>query len=204
MEVKLVDITQDAERKIEKYVRVCYNSEKEITKNSYKTFLPRIIGMGHYSALSFGHATFHISGVSRAFLAQVTRHAHLRYLVRSQRYNQENEINFVMPEVFNEEDKEFFNNCQIVISEWYSYLNKKYKNEDSRMMLSNAHKTELNLNGSFQGFFDFLKLRLGKHAQLEIRKVAQEIYKILNEKCPHIFNQTNLLIQPKLNLDFGE
>jgi len=201
MKVELADITQYAETKIEIYTRECYDSLNKMTEDSHKQFLPNIIKRGHLSALSFAYATFHISDVSRAFLAQMTRHAHLRYLVRSQRYNKEDSINFIMPSVFDIEDQSFFAECQQKIIAWYRKLNLKYKNEDSRMILSNAHKTSMNVTGNLQAWYSFLRLRLGKHAQLEIRNVAKEIYKILNKECPNIFTKELLEYQPKIDLD---
>lgn len=87
MKIELLTITEGAEKHIERCTRTCYNSLGKMTDDSYKTFLPKIIRAGHFSALSHAHASFLIYGISRACLAQITRHAHLRYLVESQRYN---------------------------------------------------------------------------------------------------------------------
>jgi len=202
MKIKLLSITTNAEKLIERYTRICYNSEDKTTEDSYIKFLPGIIKRGHISPLSFAHAVFHISEVSRAFSHQMVRHSHLRYLQRSQRYCPENDPRYVIPEGINEE--EFAKDMDYVWEGYRKIQEISVKNEDARYILPNACETEMCVAGNLQSWWDFLRLRLGKHAQWEIRKVAQEIYKILNEKCPHIFNQTNLLIQPKLNLDFGE
>lgn len=202
MKVKLQDITENAEQKIEFFTRECYNSLDKITDESYKTFLPNIIKRGHLSALSFSYATFHISEVSRAFLAQMTRHAHLRYLVRSQRYNLEADSNYVTPHVITQKHHHIYHGIMTKIKEIYrSLIDDGIKREDARFVLPNAMHTSMNVTGNFQSWINFLKLRLGKHAQWEIRKIAKEIYKILNQKCPNIFTKELLEHQSKINLD---
>ena len=52
---------------------------------------------GHTSVLEHISFTFHISGVSRALLAQLTRHRHASFSVRSQRYCNEADFSLVVP-----------------------------------------------------------------------------------------------------------
>jgi len=202
MKIELLSITPNAEKIIERCTRICYNSEDKTTDISHEKFLPGIIKRGHVSPLSFAHAVFHIQEISRACSHQLVRHAHLRYLQRSQRYCAENDPHYVIPEGIHE--REFAKDMDHA---WEGYRQMQeigIKNEDARYILPNACETEMCVAGNFQAWFGFLKLRLGKHAQQEIRELAQLIYKELNYQCPDIFNQTNLLVQPKLNLDFGE
>jgi thymidylate synthase (FAD) len=88
-----------------------------------------------------------------------------------------------------------------------AYRNLKFsgmKQEDARYVLPNACCTEMSIYANLQGWWDFLRLRLGKHAQWEIREVAQLIYHHLHAAAPNIFNPDMLLLQPKLNLEFPE
>ena len=57
---------------------------------------------GHHSVLEFANFTFHITGVSRALLAQLTRHRHAGYAVRSQRYCSEDGFDYVIPPTIKE------------------------------------------------------------------------------------------------------
>ncbi|MDX8383534.1 MAG: FAD-dependent thymidylate synthase, partial [Ghiorsea sp.] len=60
---------------------------------------------GHYSITEHASASFHIEGVSRSLLAQITRHRQLSFCVRSQRYCKEGEFKFVTPPIPSREGK---------------------------------------------------------------------------------------------------
>ena len=87
MKVELVAYTQMlGENKnplsvCERAASVCYNSRPTsifaIAKACKKS--------GHMSVLEHINFTFHITGVSRALLAQLSRHRHISLSVRSQR-----------------------------------------------------------------------------------------------------------------------
>ena len=203
--VSLLSITPQSQVVIEKCTRICYNSEDKITKDSHETFLPRIIKMGHISPLSFAHASFHISGISRACSHQLVRHSHLRYLQRSQRYCTEESAEFLIPKNIKDSHRCAFYECIGNIQDTYrDWVNFGVKREDARCVLPNATATEMCVAGNLQSWYDFLRLRLGKHAQWEIREVAKEIYKILNFACPNIFTKELLEYQPTINLDIEE
>jgi thymidylate synthase (FAD) len=205
MEVALLSITPAAEKHIERCTRICYDSLDKLTATSHQQFLPSILKRGHVSPLSFAHATFKVTGISRVCSHQLVRHAHLRYLQRSQRYCGEDKIDYVEPESVRSIPRGMF--YGIMCTLWSGYKQLKWyglKNEDARMVLPSACVTEMCVAGNLQAWWDFLRLRLGTHTQLETRTVAKHIYQELNCECPNIFNQENLLLQPKLNLDFGE
>lgn len=66
--------------------------------------------------------------------------------------------------------------------------------EDARFLLPNACCTEIVMTCNFREWRHFLKLRLDKHAQWEIRELANRILKILYEQAPSVFEDfTNTL-----------
>ena len=198
-DIVLLSITPNAEKLIERATRICYSSENQITENSYATFLPNCIKCGHISILSHAMASFHASNISRACSHEMVRHAHLRYLQRSQRNVNEQNAEFIFPPSFdNYQHEEGIG----YILRWYKHMiDKGMKREDARYVLPNACATEMVVSGSLQAWWDFLKLRLQKKAQLEIRTVAKQIYDLLNANCPHIFTKELLEAQPKLKLE---
>lgn len=205
--VRLLQITQDAERHIEYCTRICYNSIDKMTGSTHVHFLPACLKRGHFSVLSHAHASIHVSEYSRAATHQHVRHAHLRYLQRSQRYCKEDEATFILPpEIQNDEEaREKFIQHTINVSDFYSWLiGKGVKQEDARYALPNACSSSIVTSGTLQAWWDFLRLRLAKKAQWEIREVAKKIYVLLNSACPNIFNPELLVVQPKLNLEFPE
>ena len=78
---------------IGKYSGICYDR----TGND-ENRLKHIIEVGHLSCLRFGMAVFKIEGISRVCLSQLTRSVHLSYLVRSSRYCDESNAEFIRPE----------------------------------------------------------------------------------------------------------
>jgi len=214
MKVELLTITPNAEKHLEHCGRICYNSENKITEASHERFLKSVMSLGHVAILSHAFATFRISDISRACSHQLVRHAHLRYLQKSQRYCVEKEWkDFIRPpktsgEETNERGDTAFDLLEdAVFTSYNSYagmMDLGVHQEDARYALSNAHPTEIIISGTLQAWYDFLRIRLTKHAQWEIRDVARDIYNVLKKECPHIFTKELLEKQPKIELDVKE
>jgi thymidylate synthase (FAD) len=173
-----------------KYAGICYGREGNDEKR-----LAHIIGVGHLSVLRFGAAVFRIQGISRVCLAQLTRSKHLEYLVRSSRYCDESEAEFHMPESLKELDavsQDRILSCLQKAEDLYKELRDKgISKQDARYILPQGQETELYVTGNYQAWKDFIKLRSSKSAQEEVRKVALEIERQLQEIAPIIFG--NLL-----------
>jgi len=204
-QVELKQITSNAEKHLEECARECYGSLHKITETSHEGFLYGALKRGHFSILSYAHATFKITEYSRAATHQHVRHAHLRYLQRSQRYCTEEQSEFIIPPDIQEdvEAMQKIGEHMSSLIELYVWLiGRGYKREDARYFLPSACESRIVTSATLQGWWDFLRLRMDKSAQWEIRQVAQEIYKVLNKACPNIFNSELLVVQPRLNLDF--
>jgi len=59
--------------------------------------------------------------------------------------------------------------------------------EDARYVLSHASKTEVYITMNYHSWRNFFRLRLDKHAQWEIRMLAQKVYNNFMEFVPVIF-----------------
>lgn len=173
---------------IGKYSGICYNR----TGND-ENRLKHIIEVGHLSCLRFGMAVFKIEGISRVCLSQLTRSVHLSYLVRSSRYCDESDAEFIRPEGFSKLDAQV--QATLDNYEWYSKNIYKALREagmskqDARFWLPQAQATELYVAGNYQAWLDFIKLRNTKHAQKEVRDVAAEIERQLQAIAPIIFGE---------------
>lgn len=154
-----------------------------------------ITGSGHTSTLEHIIYTFAIEGVSRALLAQLTRHRHLSFSVQSQRYvrmgsndkiggfdyvippsiNADKELDdkFFPEDTVTEMFKGFMNDAQAA----YDLLREAgVPPEDARMVLPNAATCNLVLTGNLRSFLDFYSKREhGKGAQWEIADLAEGI-----------------------------
>lgn len=68
-------------------------------------FVKMLSDMGHESPIEHVSFTFGIEGVSRALLAQITRHRHASFSVQSQRYVKKDNFVYIIPPAISE-DKE--------------------------------------------------------------------------------------------------
>lgn len=188
MKITLVDHTVDPVAKIGLYAGECYNAKRTVEACVKRA--QKCMEDGHLSTLRFAYATFHVEDISRVCLAQITRHVHLSYLVKSQRYVDETDAEFVVPDSIAENE-----DAVKLMGRLLSYNREAYKSlrdlgikkEDARFALPQAVTTSLYVTGNFQAWKDFLRLRTDKHAQWEVRDVALEIQRLLSGIAPQLF-----------------
>lgn len=186
MEVTLVEITENAEEKIGHYAGECYSAKRD--KETCIKRATKCMQDGHLATLRFAHATFYISGISRACSHQLVRSKFLDFLQQSQRYvNQENAT-------FTELENASLGTLDMMRDHYEKSLNlydelisRGVKKEDARFVLPEATQTSMFVVGNFQAWKDFIKLRANKHAQWEIRELAKAINNELNKHCPELF-----------------
>lgn len=180
MKVTLTRVTTDPILAIEEAASNCYDSEPtsdgRIMKACYKS--------GHHSVLEFADFTFHIEGVSRALMAQLTRHRVASFAIRSQRYCRENEFEYVVPPKIrdNEEALVCYADIMAAIEGSYEKLqNLGIQNEDARFVLPNACDTVIQVKMNTRELIHFMNERLCTRAQWEIRQMAQAMKKCVEE-----------------------
>lgn len=94
------DESTDAETLLTMAGRNCYRSFHRPNEATYNDddYLRRTLGeQGHWSIAEHATATLYFTGVSRAFLTELTRHRHLSFSVESQRFINANNANIVLP-----------------------------------------------------------------------------------------------------------
>lgn len=141
---------------------------------------------GHTSTLEHLTYTFAIEGVSRALLAQLTRHRHLSFSVQSQRYvrfgseDKSGGFDYVTPASV---DKAPY--CaDTIYAEIMTDIQRAYDalrecgvpTEDARMVLPQAATCNLVMTGNLRALLDFYgKRKKGGGAQWEIVNLAEAI-----------------------------
>lgn len=130
-----------------------------------------------------GHATFLVSGISRACANQFVRHRLLSFSQRSQRYVEESSMLPIIPSsaLGNKE-------AHAELMRIYNECNKSYiklrelglKRQDARSVLPNMFPTKMVVSGDIAGWNHFISLRTERAAQDEIRYVASQIKRILD------------------------
>lgn len=191
MNVKLITHTPNPETTIAHCAATCYDSvPKELDKA--RKMIAAIIKSGHESCIEHATATFEIDGVSRVVTHELVRHRiGFSYSQRSQRYVNEKEPSYVVPkEIENDASaNQLYKQFMDIAWKTYSELQSLgLKNEIARYVLPNACCTKICVTADFRAWRNFLKLRLSKRAQPEIREMAFAILENLCEIAPSCFS----------------
>lgn len=188
MKIELIAITPDPEQVIEEAARTCYMSNSNVTQDSARNFLPKLLNMGHESPFEHAYATFRISGCSRAMTHQLVRHRLMAVSQKSQRYVSEKSFDYVIPESIQPEHVEDYRRDMEAINQMYQkWKERGLKNEDARFVLPNACTTELVISANFREFRHIFHVRCSKHAQWEIRNVCTAMLEELYKHAPSVF-----------------
>lgn len=185
MEVRLVSHTWKPLDTIEKAACNCYDSEPtedfKIMKSCYKS--------GHHSVLEFATFVFHVEGVSRALLAQITRHRHCSFAVRSQRYCSENGFSAVTPSSIkkSEDALSIYNEALVTIRDCYKKLQEiGIPNEDARFILPNSCETQFEISLNLRELIYLANERLCTRSQWEIRNLVQSMVNEVTDIYPEL------------------
>ncbi len=222
MKVTLIAHTPDCEKVIAAAAKLCYSQSPacdimdNLTDEKIEKFLDMLSGMGHDSPTEHVTFTFAIEGVSRALLAQITRHRIASYSVKSQRYVNENMFEYITPPEVEcvPEAKEAFVKAMENAMENYNRIadileEKHYKNmvaggmdekaaktaarkkaiEDARFVLPNACETKMVVTMNVRSLKNFFNHRCCERAQWEIRALADEMLRLVKEVAPNLFKK---------------
>lgn len=198
MRVKLLSHTNDPEKIVAAAARCCYSNDdpdnllESLTDDRVEKFLSKLVEMKHESPFEHASFTFSISGVSRALLAQITRHRVASFSVRSQRYCEFKDADFVLPDSISRDPRAseiYLESLKNLKSTYDSLLEFGISKEDSRMILPNAAETSMVLTMNARELLHFFSLRCCSRAQWEIRAVANEMLKLVKNVAPNLFRR---------------
>lgn len=202
--MSIQDASTDAETLLTMAGRNCYRSFHRPNSKTYNDadYLRRTLGQqAHWSIAEHATATLYFTGVSRAFLAELTRHRHLSFSVESQRFLNANDANIVMPPAMrdlDEESKENFlwrvdesitdyKNAQTALNR----LPKKQRNEAARALLPNAVETCMVVTGNLRCWHEVIQRRTQPDADAEMQEVMRLAKAELHTISPIIFPKEN-------------
>ena len=199
------DTEVGAEKLCEAAGRVCYMSFGKGRKSNAQ-YLANILESAHGSVLEHAVWNFVITGVSRSFTHELVRHrAGFGYSQLSQRYVDETTADFVEPDCI-AEDPELHRvwleaiqqshaaYCRLVkglgarfASEPDATLRRKLARQAARSVLPNATETKIFVTANARALRHFIESRAHEHAEVEIRKVAIQVLRILQREAPSLF-----------------
>lgn len=203
LSVRLLAHTLEAENTIAMAARLCYSSAtiddllEKTQEQDQSKFIEKLAHMEHLSPMEHATFTFGVEGVSRALLAQITRHRIASFSVQSQRYvNQTKEgLNYIVPlsieRLGDEAIAEYHDQMQQMQS-WYETWCEKLgtdKREDARFVLPNASETRMVVTMNTRELLHFFKLRCCERAQWEIRALAWTMWGQMIRLAPMLFGQ---------------
>ncbi|MBQ8248338.1 MAG: FAD-dependent thymidylate synthase [Clostridia bacterium] len=222
MKVKLLTYTPDAEKIIAAAAKLCYAKSdidtltENLTPEKVESFLKMLEDLGHESPVEHASFTFGIEGVSRALLAQITRHRIASFSVQSQRYVSKTDFSYIIPPEIDavpeareefiaamEEDARHYESLRQKLMARHLEANlaagmneaeakraaEKKANEDARFVLPNACDTRIIMTMNVRSLHNFFRLRCCNRAQWEIRELALAMLKEVREVCPLLFGR---------------
>jgi len=197
MKVKLLKFTHEPEKTCAVAARLCYSASgideitEKFTQEKIKDLLERVISSGHHSVLEHVSFSFGIEGVSRALLAQLTRHRIASFSVQSQRYVKfKDGVEFIIPQTALKDKKisEKFNAFLKQSEDFYKeLLELGVPAEDARYILPNASATKIILTMNARELRHFFSLRCCNRAQWEIREMSCRMLNLVKKEAPILF-----------------
>ncbi len=188
VEVKLMAVTPEAEKVIERAGRLCWDTQDKT--GTMPDRIQKWLEIGHESMVEHACATFYIRA-SRVLTHELVRHRLASYSQRSQRYVKENEPRYIEPpEIIEKGDagQQCFENVMKIC--WQAYrelLAKGINPEIARYVLPNACETQIICTWNFREIRQIVKLRTSKRALPEMRAVVGEIKRIVKKLAPQVF-----------------
>jgi len=203
----------DGERLAEFAGRLCYMSQHNPAKRQTREYLENIKKQGHGSVLEHANYSILLEGVSRSLTHELVRHrAGFAYSQLSQRYVDESEANFVVPpamvgdEALMETWRAQVEGAQAVyvalvaeLMERYSWVadkvhRRKMAREAARAVLPNATETKIVVTANARAWRTMLELRSSEGAELEIRRMAVAVLRMLQEEAPGFFSDFEVYV----------
>jgi thymidylate synthase (FAD) len=205
--VNWIGESTDGERLSEFAGRLCYMSQHNPAKRETREYLENIKKQGHGSVLEHANYSVLLEGVSRSLTHELVRHrAGFAYSQLSQRYVDESQASFVIPPAVAGDDalegtwRTQVEQAQAVyvdlvakLMERYGWVadkvhRRKMAREAARAVLPNATETKIVVTANARAWRTMLELRSSEGAELEIRRMAVAVLRLLSQEAPGFFS----------------
>jgi len=213
---RIFDSAVSAEVLCEAAGRICYMSFARPRPGGNRAYLEHIKESGHGSVLEHAVWNLLITGVSRSLTHELVRHrAGFSYSQLSQRYVDESDAEYVEPDIIASdpelhaawtdairyareayvrlvrllesklEDESFASRW--LPSDATTTDRRKLARQAARSVLPNATETKIFVTANARALRHFLELRGSRHAEPEIRKLANVLLEVLQRESLHLF-----------------
>jgi thymidylate synthase (FAD) len=186
--------------------RVCYMSFAKPRPGGNSTYLGHIKEVGHGSVLEHAVWNLLITGVSRSLTHELVRHrSGFGYSQLSQRYVDESVAEYVEPDVIATDPElhalwleaiEHSHRAYVHLAEKLAAkmadepdrtARRKNARQAARSVLPNATETKIFVTANARALRHFLEQRGSRHAEPEIRQLANRMLDVLQAESPNLF-----------------
>ena len=183
-------------------------------RTSNQAYLANILNVKHGSVLEHAVWSLLIEGVSRALTHELVRHrAGFAYSQLSQRYVDESDLAFVVPPEVQEGTPGYdawVDACRTSLDAYRKLLaemteqigdggsatmRKKRARQAARSVLPNAAETKIVVTGNARSWRHFVEMRGSPTADVEIRRLAVAVLRVLQQEAPHVFGDLRAVAQ---------
>lgn len=184
-------------KKIEKAAKTCYQSEGNITGDSYIKFIKKLIKIGHHSVLEHEKITVRFV-IDRGISHEAVRHRLSSFSQSSTRFCNyfkdrfDNEIKVIKPLFWDEDSTEYrwWKEAMFHAEKYYMELIKRgAKPQEARSVLPNSLATEIVITSNLRQWrtiFEQRALNIKAHPQM--REVMVPLLKEFQRRIPVIFD----------------
>ncbi|MFH1226140.1 MAG: FAD-dependent thymidylate synthase [bacterium] len=188
---------------IEMAGRTAYQSQDKITEDSAAKFIKMIIKRGHFSVLEHSGLTVRFNDCSRGFTHELVRHRLMAITQESTRYVDESDFLVVIPPYeYTDQSKVKLNlsggggNIEVSFQDWMELNEQMYRGlrasgwptEDARQVLPIGIKSQIVITTNFREWRHIFRMRCGKPAHWEIRRVMCNLLKEVQKLIPIVFD----------------
>jgi thymidylate synthase (FAD) len=200
----------DGEWLVEMAGRMCYQSwpkQGETTKGrSHEDHIKHLIEVGHGACIEHANFNFVIWNISRSLTHELVRHRIASYSQLSQRYVDSSNVKFIVPPAIQELEKidpdayrmwiehcersrQLYEELTAKLSDMYGDVESKLERrkkarQAARSVLPNATETKIFVTMNSRALRHLIELRANPAADVEIRKLAVKVCRILQDKAP--------------------
>jgi thymidylate synthase (FAD) len=232
MDVELLEATSDPERLVctaarndymEEFVgdldfeAVMASVEGETLEVKKRTLLTHLLDHGHFGPFEHPQATFAVKGISRSCMAQMTRHRHVSFDVRSMRYVSFDDVDpadvaagelVVTPPsatdpdwvgrnqrgggvdegTVAERERVFRESVSRSVEAYQDLLELGMPPEDARFVLPIGTEVNMVMSMNARMLMHVADMRAAADSQWEIREMTEEVLALARDWCPITFD----------------
>jgi thymidylate synthase (FAD) len=192
--------------------RLCYLSYGRPRPGGNKAYLDHILEVGHGSVLEHAAWNLIFTGISRSCTHELVRHrAGWAFSQLSQRYVDESVAEYVEPDVIANDPEchalwlEAIGHVHAAYVKLVEKLNERFADEPdktlrrkmarqaARSVLPNATETKIFVTANARALRHFIEMRASRHAEVEIRKLAVAVLRLMQTEAPNLFSDYQLV-----------